>query len=466
MEYAISIGVVAVFFVIFLLRRPKIREIYFETYDEETFNAEIDGFVRRMPLPTQKNELKTKRYQNHAKKGLRSLAKKKYSTLFLHLDIDTERISSILKTKLDALQTQPSVNGEPRNVALARFCLAHSQYIFCDDRAVKTLEAQNKVRTLSISEIMSMREAFEYVLIEKTAFIAEKIRILTKLYKLAERYVKSATADSTAAKYPKTVKSKLFLSICAQIAGYKEDLYVETLQNTIDKLKEEFATVCSSWESVAMYDFSRSYTPLEIYDKFEVFANTNELCKQNFLKLAQDLSDDENLDEFMLAIRVEKYVESASAGHIKVRRWEFFNRQFNVLFQKKDISMLAAALTSKYFMSLYFNKSTLPFSPKNDKSITKIFKFENTFEPIYKFQTVNFGINSSGGKLKLSPHLPKQIKSADLVFEACGVSNTLHIERANERELWLGNTKLKGIDEIKLTDRPLDITVKLPYNDK
>lgn len=463
MEYAISVATVLIFFVVFLINRPKIREEYFKILDEDAFKNDADEFVRNMPLPTQSNSLRDKVYISSIKRGLRLLKKKKYSPLFLGFELDELQIKAFTDANFQSLQSQPSINSEPRNVALARFCLAHSDYLFCDDRVKTILELQNTVRTLSISEIMSMRDAFYYALIEKLAILSEEIRILTKLYNLAKKYVDNKASKRIIAKYPEILKSRLFLSMCAVIAGYNEQTYVHAKQSLLYRLAADYSKVANAWSSISVYDFSRFYTPLEIYDKFDAFSNATEVCKQNFFKLVKELSDKENIDEFMLAIRVEKYINSASSGHIKIKRVNIFDRQFNVVFQKNDISMLAEALSSKLLMNLCFNKGTLPFAPKNSKSTIKNPKINNTFEPIYKFQTVNFGINCAQGLVRLSPHLPRNIKEADVVFEANGMCNRLHIMRSEEKELWLGNTQLKGIEEVKLSDRPLDITLKIPY---
>lgn len=95
-----------------------------------------------------------------------------------------------------------------------------------------------------------------------------------------------------------------------------------------------------------------------------------------------------------------------------------------------------------------------------------MFDFENTFEPIYKFQSLNFGISTSGGRLKISPHLPRQILSADIVFEENDTKNYLKIQRGDENALYLGNTKLSGTSQIKLSNKPLDILVVIDDENK
>ena len=86
----------------------------------------------------------------------------------------------------------------------------------------------------------------------------------------------------------------------------------------------------------------------------------------------------------------------------------------------------------------------------------------NTFEPIYKFHTVNFGISTAGDRLRIAPALPRQIERADLVFDVNGVKNDLHIVRGDEKQLYIGDTLISGVDQIKLGKTPLNITVTVP----
>ena len=64
--------------------------------------------------------------------------------------------------------------------------------------------------------------------------------------------------------------------------------------------------------------------------------------------------------------------------------------------------------------------------------------------------------------MRVTPSLPRSVERADIVFSAYGVENTLHIERGEEREMYLGATKICGIGQIKLGEKPIDVTVKIP----
>lgn len=119
--------------------------------------------------------------------------------------------------------------------------------------------------------------------------------------------------------------------------------------------------------------------------------------------------------------------------------------------------MLSAGLTSNFFMSTFFGNK----KRKTKSSVPKFADFENTFEPIYKFENVNFGISTKNGILQINPHLPKQIESATVVFSYHNINHTLHLLRSNSHGIFLGDTKIEGTHFIRLGNKPLDIVVKI-----
>lgn len=460
MEYAIPIVVVAVFIAVYLITRPKIRATYFDVYDSDTYKTECEKLVRSLPLPKEGGKTDAKRYASTIKRIMRKIKMRRYSGFFDKFADVEDEIKSLLKTDFTALDELPSISGEPRAVKLARFCLARSDYVFNEDRLKTLLDEHNRRKTLSYSEITAMNKAFIYVLIEKLVYVYLQLETLAKIYMLSAKYVYNPVLLD--GKYKKLTKSRLFLSICALQTGYKMEFFTNVHSEVTDSLRAQITNLLSTVKEVKSYDFSRYYTPLEILDTFEVFSDADAETKSNFLKLIKEASDEENLDEFMYTVRLEKYMKSASAGHLRVRRWSLMSRTLCFINHKRDITMLATALSSKHFMNLYFAPTAIDKKHKYSKSISKLLEFENTFEPIYKFHIVNFGISTSGGKLRVAPALPKQIERADVVFDVNGVKNTLHIERGPEKEMYIGGTRLTGVEQIKLGSNPLDITVKIP----
>ena len=128
---------------------------------------------------------------------------------------------------------------------------------------------------------------------------------------------------------------------------------------------------------------------------------------------------------------------------------------------KNDVSALALALSSNVMMNLLFFNNK---SQKHGESITKNQVFNNTFEQINKFKTVNFGISMKDGKLKIHPNLPKCFESVDIKFSYKDTCHLLHIKRGDEPALFLGNTRLSGTSLIRLSDVPIDVTYIIPKN--
>jgi len=459
MEYAVSIAAVAIFVTIYLLIRPKVRPKYFDVYGDDAFKKEGAEYVSALSLPKEGAKQNAKKFASIVKRVAIKLKFRKYGGFFEKFIAAENEVKSFLKADFSNLEELPSINGEPRAVKLARFCLAHSDYVFDGDRVKYVIDEQNKRRTLSFSEITAFGDCFRYVLLERMCYLYQQLDTLAKVHSLAAKYVYNPVLLSP--KYKKLTRSRLFLSICAVRAGYRMEYFEKIHDETTDSLYKVLQSILATSRVVNEYDFTRYYTPLEILDKYEIFSQAAPDTKSNFLALIKQASDKENLDEFMYTIRLDKYMNSASAGHMMIKRMDLFGRRVCITNQKKDISMLATALASKHFMNLYFaNNNKKRY--KKSKSIANIVNNENTFEPIYKFNTINFGISTSGGKLRITPSLPSQIVAADLVFNAYGIDNELHLKRGEEKALFMGNTKLSGVEQIQLGEKPLNITLIVP----
>ena len=456
MVYAITIVTVAVFFVVYLLTREKPRDKHAKILGEKDYNSACKEFVRHMPLPKECGSVNDKFYKRHIKFALFTLKNKKYKGIFDDFLENKELLQPLLKAEYSCLADLASVESEPRCVKIARFCLESSDYIFIADRVKTIFDEQNKFRTITFGEILHMKEAFLYTLLEKAYFVFNDLKTLTKVMKIAKKYVNDDGNLLFDKKYKSYAKSKLFLSLCAISAGYSGESHKKSFVDTVDDIYAKYVRLLDSLQSVLYYDFSVHYSPLEIFDKFDSFANATETQKINFLTLFSKLSDKENLDEFMYAIRVEKYMTTSSAGHAKVWRHSLFDRKYCVISQRQNLSMLASALRSDIFMKIYFDNVK---EVKKQNSISKIIDFENTFEPIYKFSTINFGLSVQNDVLRLSPHLPFNVVSADVEFKSKDTTHRVKILKGEEEKIYLGNTQIKGTCLIKLADKPLDITV-------
>lgn len=455
MIYAITASVLIVFAVAYLLTRKKEREIATKLIPDEDFARKADEFVRSLPLPTECSVQKGKKYLKGISYRRFILKGKKYKGIFDDF-LDANPVDMLKKVDFEKLNALCGIQNTQRVVLLARFCLASNGYVFDEDRVKTLVECHNKFRTLGFAEIMSMKQAFLYAILEKLYFVYDALYTVAKVMRLAKKYVKDTGLSATDKKFERYSKSRLFLNLCAVTANYSTSSDFHDLSDTIDGLYSALANASASMTAVLDYDFTRLYSPLEILDKFSSFSTANECCKINFLSLLAKLSDKENLDEFMFAIRLEKCVETSGAGHTKVKSFSAFGRFFACFDQKEDASVLCSALRSDILMKLYFGN---PKSAKKTDSISKIIDFENTFEPIYKFSPLNFGISTTNGVLRVLPALPKGVDCADVTFRHDGVVYRLHVLRGDKEEMYIGDTRIEGTTYIKLPKSPADFTV-------
>lgn len=179
-----------------------------------------------------------------------------------------------------------------------------------------------------------------YAILEKTYYIFENLKTIAKVCKLAKKYVNDSFSLQNSKKIKSFVKSKLFLELCMIEANYNKT-NKGTLEGVMDGLYTTYARLIYSIRSVLCFDFSRYYSPLEIYDKFSSFSNADRKIKNRlFLSVASALSDNENLDEFMYAISSRKILcKVASAGHSKVKKVDLFDKELCIISHKKDIAM-------------------------------------------------------------------------------------------------------------------------------
>lgn len=468
MEYAVTIGAVILFAIVFIFVQGHTREAYMKTYNECEYVQMGRSFVRNMPLPKESgNKLSHKKFAGSLNTALKVCNSE--DSFCKKLKLESEVLAHLSKYKFDALLQSPSVNSEPRIVALARFCLAHSDYIFSDDRVRLLLNEQNCYRTLSVSEITSLKDAFYYVILERVHYLIQEYKTVEKIRKKAEKYTAHPDACQYSPIYKSLKKNNIFIEYCATLSGHNTVEYTAKLQSREDDRVQKLSQLIYSLNLVKLYDFSKYYTPSEILDKYASFSLATTEEKQNFLTLFKKLSDKENLDEFMYAIRLDKYMNTAMARQGNRRVFSLMQNRICVCARKQDISLLAAALSSSEIMHAYFdikNNKKRDFDDKNSQTLLQNSKHENTFIPLYKFSTINFGINTSDGRLKLTRNMPKEIAEADICFIHNGISHILHLARGREYEVKLGGTILKGVPDIILGEKSLDITITLPYSEK
>lgn len=452
MAYAISFAAVAAAILIYLLSMRKLKPKYYRDLGEDIFFEEAKKLVTSLPIPKKCAQISAARYLFCIKRDIFLLKRKRVGGEFDDMIISKDQLKKL--SDASKALSLPAIDDSARMVILAKFCLENSGGKADMRRIGGVLEEQNKWRTLTFTEIAGAKQAFKFALLTELASLYEKLLSVTKAYSVAKQYV--ASPATSGGKIEGFKNSTLFLSLCAKAAGYKAETYSLAYSKLIAGFKSEFDMIMRSAKIIDEADMSSYYSPLEIYDKYEIFSSAGKDTKRNFLNLASEISDRENIDEFLFAIRVDKYMHSASSGHMAIKRFKIGGNNFCMIRQKRNISLLGAALSSHYFMDVYFRPVSGRFF---NRSITKILEYENSFEPIYKFKCVNFGISIKDGKLRLSPRLPEGVICADVKFAHMGTEHTLHLKKGDEEALYLCGSRINGVSGIALGSRPLDITL-------
>lgn len=446
MAYAIPIIVTAAFLAAYTLISLRVSPKYYKTLDFEEFKRETIAFVRAGENRQKGGKDRSSDFKLKIRLGVFVLSKNSLFEGFKKAFKDMREA-----TKLNAsVANLTFVGGEARAKKLMELAINHNGFVFDESRIAFALEEQNRFSTLTYDEIMGMRRALFCAMLEKLAGVVVELKIVAHARKLARLFVRHRRLFSFLKVY---LKYPLFFRSCAIEAGF--DFERDKLDGVLRRIRHEAECALDAIEKAGEFDFSRFYTPLEILSTYDAFECASDVEKQNFLAALKKMSDKENLDEFVFAIKLDKFCKTAMSAHRKVVSLDFSRYSFRVVAQKADVSMLAVALSSSENMRLLFSKPI----PKG--SIPKNEKFKNSFEPIYHFHTLNFGISVKDGLLKVEPRLPSDINSAEVVFSYGGINHTLMIKRGEQREISVNGTRLHGTNEVRLSDKPLYIELSL-----
>ena len=457
MIYAVIVLIVAVFATLLILSKPKIREEYaVRISDLTTFETSYSTFVKSLPLPKKEPaKLGDVYYKASIRSSLRQISVKRYGRLFDEILNFKPQIQQLLSKSFESLSTLPMIDGIPRIVRIVDFCVKSSKNPFDEERISTVFNVQNEFRTLSYAEILAAKDAFCYVYLKRIAVVLQNVAVLAKMKRIADKYKKDSNSVTLEKSYKLLKESKLFLSFCADNVNFDSSACIEARNIFFEDVTNELTEIFSAYEQIKRVDFEKFYAPMQIFARYETFCNATSVEKSNFLSLVQELSDRENIDEYLFSIRVDNYLKSANFGHIKVVRSSVFGRKMSSIICQKDITSLGAGLSSNILMGLIFGGNS---GKNNNPSTLKNGKIENSFEILVKFSNINFGISTKNDRLKISPCLPSFVKRADLSLLHKGTEHKVHIKRGDESALYLGNTKLIGTTNIVLSDKPLDVT--------
>ncbi|MEG2451198.1 MAG: hypothetical protein RSB09_05620, partial [Clostridia bacterium] len=237
--------------IVFICTQPKLREVHFETYGEKQFFAEAERYIKNLPLPkphsAQNNSKKLKKIVKLSKLTLNIKKKSSLSKEFIKLYNGNKSLLKALSTEnFEGLNSLPSIEKSPRIVALARFALAHSNYILAKDRAQYILDMQNNFRTMTFAETQQLKTAFKYALYEKLAFLSKNITKMLKMENLAKKYSKNADAMQNYPVYSFLKHNSLFMELCAEEVDFRSSIFIKNYNETVDNITLYFSNVIDS----------------------------------------------------------------------------------------------------------------------------------------------------------------------------------------------------------------------------
>ncbi len=464
MEYGITAAVMAVFIVIYLFSRPRFRVKPYRVYGEQEYSQGLKNFIYGLPLPkTCGSKLQDKVFKRKLI-VMRFMTKYYQKCAFLEqfgalISARKEEIAAVVKFKYDSLSSLPSVEGEPRTVKIARFALAHSDYIFSLDRAGAAMEEQNRRRALTVSEINAMKDAFRYVLSERLAFCAADAHSVFSMSKKAEKFAKHYKSCEHSPLYKSLTQNNMFMRFTAVYLGADTEWGEAEYAAHAEKQLYLVNTVLDSLKSIEYVNFNRFYKPIEYLDDFECFASAQIGIRQNFLNAMSALSDRENMDESVYAKRLCDFARNSDARAASFTRKKFAGRRIICQFAKENDVLLARSLTNCEQMRLNFapvkRKKRSSDISEGDIGCAASDKSSRVYESF----TAKFGISLIDDYLKIQPNFPDAVTDADITLEHKGVDHKIHVRKGDEDELSVGGTILHGIPGVILGDKPLDITV-------
>ena len=131
MAYLIAGVVVALFLALYLVCKPKIREEYSKVLSNDEYLDLSYNFVKSMSLPKNKGvDLHVDYFVSAIKSSLRMLKTKRFKAKFDNMLKLEGAIRSLAKRDFSELNGLLSIDGTPRIVRIAEFCLKYKK--LCD----------------------------------------------------------------------------------------------------------------------------------------------------------------------------------------------------------------------------------------------------------------------------------------------------------------------------------------------
>jgi hypothetical protein len=464
MEYLITAIITAFFVILYIINKPKNREGFSHKLCEEEYKARLRALADSFSLPKRSTEkdyavkkLKRRIYFVIFKSKLHQKRKKGiYLSSFINLCEENKSVlKALFKKDFSKLNDMPSIKAKARIEHIARAVLELNGFLLIDEKISLAFNVFNQKSTISYDEIKNFDLMVYFLLLEKLYYLAKRVQTLIKLENYAIKVVKNQKKHINDKLYKSVEKNNVFLHFASTARGEEcrdaSLVFFDVLQN----LTYTSATIFDDIKLVENIDFTKFYSPLNIFENYVVFAESNIYQKSNFLTEFSSQATALNLDEFAYSNALQKYVDREETRYTTSLHFDLGVNKYRIIAFRSNLKSLRRALTSPFAMDLFFGN-------KYGNSILKKSVLKNTYAPKQKILSANISLSVKNNKLMLNPNLPKNFNSVQIDFVENGVKHKIFIEKSETRELYCNGTKYDGIPCIKLGDKPLDIHLKVP----
>ena len=432
-EYAVSAAVAVLTVIAFMLVRPRVRTRFVRRLDGEEFARAADELAKTLPLPEKGGAgVSSRPFVKLVRNAARPVDGEAGKLLGRVRDVfaeHEEEIASLKKRDFAPLDTLPSVNGEARVIKIAELVLTSSAMLFSEERLREAVDAVNSRHTLSYDEVEKLPLALEFVVLRRLALLAYALKTVKSAADAGERAGARPRSRRAARLSAKFGSSVFFALAAATELGFSATKLKTRAGGILDESVFYAENCFLSLTVLRTVDYAEFYKPLEILTKYDIYKNADEKSKIAFNKCLSEVGQGENLDEYAVALRLERYI---SAGILPPLALSSFKAAGSLIMfgrVKRDTAALARALSSEEAMSLLFG------GYKNVGSTLEKSKMYTNIPPKTEYFGVNFGISEKDSELSLAPSFPPCARRAEVEIERGGVDELRLVEPVNLGDL-------------------------------
>lgn len=460
MEYIIAVVITIGFLIIYIVTKRSPREEFTTLLTDEKYKKKCIEDAKAVGVPKKNGKCKynSKSLYRLIKKAEKQTSKSKCKDIK-----EFHRYFAYLKkiaknANFEKLEEMPCCNNVTRIETLARTALENCEYMLIEDKIASVFEAFNRRSTVNFPEIEEMKNAFMFVYLEKASLLANRLFVIEKIRKIAEKISQKPLRYENSKLYHRVKDNNIFLhfSACEREENIPtaDAVYFDVIHST----ERILSNIVDGIRLLDAFSFYRFYRPLEIFYTYDVFIDAEECAKTCLLEDFSNQSTNLNIDEYCYAVVLDNYLKRTVPPIFTAKKLNIGAGTIFGFYKKNNLIKIALALTSRDMFSILYSKPK-----KKSKSILKNIRFKNTFAPYTPQKTLKFGISIASDNLTIKPSVPAEFDKVEIAFSHKGTEHKLTILPSNTEALTVNGTKLSGVPAIKLGKIPLDVELKTPF---